>query len=407
MTTQTVFTVLPSPPFADGSEARDSYADTLALARRAEESGLDGFFLADSLDYDPSFSSHTRFEPVSLAAALLSSIERINVITTISTTFSHPYHVARSLTSLAHIGDGRIGVNLVTSFGGEQNFGLTELPSPDERYARAEEFIDVVDQLWRSWGPDSQSPASIDYSSDYLKVRGPLSIKPHPAELMVGQSGQSPAGIELAAKVAQFVFTAAQLDHLQQRYFDALSRSVSKVRTDGTRPTILSGLAPIIGGTAEEAWEHEQTMWGALTYEEQLRRVEEVLNIDLSDVNPGDSFPRERLLPIEAVVRRPGRAASIYEFIERNDLTLGELVRTQTRHNGHRTVVGTADQVADEISRIAGLPSLDGFIILLPKRSELVDSVFDELFPRLRDRGVLVPATTSEATRARFTRRVQ
>ncbi|MDI9979597.1 LLM class flavin-dependent oxidoreductase [Rhodococcus sp. IEGM 1307] len=405
MATPPIFTVLPSPPLAGGTEIRDSFTDTLALARRAEESGLDGFFLADSLDYEPAFSSHTRFEPLSLAGALLSCVERINVITTISTTFNHPYHIARSLTSLAHIGQGRIGVNFVTSFGGEQNFGLTELPTPDERYARAEEFIEVVRQLGRSWGPETQDPTPINYSSDYLKVKGPLSIKPHKDELLVGQSGQSPAGIELAAKAAQFVFTAAQLDHLQQRYFDALTASASTVRADGTRPTVLSGLAPIIGDTTEQAWEHERAMWGTLSYEEQLRRIEEVLGIDLSDVEPGDRFPRERLLPIEDIVRRPGRAASIYEFLENNDLSLAELVRTQTRHNGHRTVVGTADQVADEISRIAGLASLDGFIILLPKRSELVDSVFDELFPRLSDRGVLIAATDAESTRARFARR--
>lgn len=405
MTVPSVFTVLPSPPLAGGDEIRDSFQDKLVLARRAEESGLDGLFLPDSLDYEPEFSSHTKFEPISLAGAILSHVDRINVITTISTTFSHPFHVARSLTSLAHIGQGRIGVNLVTSFGGEQNFGFTDLPAPEERYARAEEFIDVLGQLWCSWGSETQEPAPIDYISDFLKVKGPLSIKPFPGELLVGQSGQSPAGVELAARVAQFVFTAAQHDHVQQQYFDTLTESVAEASSDGMRPTILSGLAPIIGDTPEQAWEYERAMWGALPYAEQRARIEDVLGVDLSDVEPGDKFPRERLLPLDEIVKRPGRAATIYEFIEKNDLTVAEVVRVHTRHNGHRTVVGTADQVADEITRIAGLSSLDGFIILLPKRSELVDPVFDELFPRLRDRGVLVPAPDTDSTGARFSRR--
>lgn len=404
MTTSSVFTVLPSPPDGAGI-VQDSFSDVLAIARSAELAGLDGLFLADSLDYEPSFSSHTKFEPVSLAAAILSHVDRLTIITTISSTFNHPFHVARSLTSLAHIGQGRIGVNLVTSFGGEGNFGLTDLPAPNERYARAEEFVAVLGELWRSWGPQVQDPAPVDYSSDFLKIKGPLSIQPYPGDLLVGQSGQSPAGVELAAKVADFVFTAAQVDHVQHQYFQTMATSVSSVRTDGMRPTILAGLAPIIGETTQQAWEFERDLWGALPYAEQRARIEEVLGVDLSDVDPGDRFPRERLMPIEDVSRRPGRAAAIYESIDRNDLTVAEVLRIHTRHNGHRTAVGTADEVADEIARISQLGTQDGFIILLPKRSELVRPVFDELFPRLQDKGVLVPAADAVDTRARFVRR--
>ncbi|MFI7190256.1 LLM class flavin-dependent oxidoreductase [Nocardia nova] len=405
MTTPLVFTLLPSPPIDYGTGTRDSITDIVALAKRAEESGFDGFFLADSLDYEPGFSTRTKFEPVSLAAAILSAVERISAIITISTTFNHPYHVARSLTSLAHIGAGRIGVNLVTSFGGEQNFGLTQLPAPDERYSRAEEFIEVVRQLWWSWGPTGESPAPIDYASEHLRVKGPLSIRPYLDELLIAQSGQSPAGIELAAKAAKFVFTAAQADHLQERYFKMLTEQASRIRNDGMRPAVLMGLAPIIGETREQAWEYVQSMWGAQTYESQLAKIEAVLGIDLSRVDPQAPFPRHRLLPIEEVVRRPGRAASIYEVVEKNDLTLAELVRIETRHNGHRTVVGTAQQVADEITRIAGLGTLDGFIILLPKRSDLIDPIFEELVPRLKDRGIFVPATDAKTTLGRFDRR--
>ncbi len=402
-----VFTVLPSAQRDAGGAMRGSFDDLLAIARRAEEAGLDGFFLADSLAFDLSFSRHNRFEPLTLAAAVLARTERIVTLVTVSTTFTHPFHLARHLSSLAHIGNGRIGVNLVTSFGGEENFGLADLPAPAERYARAGEYIDVMERLWRSWGPQRDAWSDIDFSGDHFTVKGALSIMPHEGPILVGQSGSSPPGIELAARVADFVFTGTQVDHVQRGYVDALTQSCGARRHDGMRPTILSGLAPIIGDTTEEAREHERMITGAFSFEQQLERLVEVLGgIELSDVDPDAPFPRERLLPIEEVARRQGRAAGIYEIIERNDLTLAEVVRTQNTSNGHRTVVGTADEVCDEIIRVADAGLSDGFIVLLPKHTVLADKVFDELFPRLALRGYLAPAGGDEGPRARLRRRV-
>ena len=36
-----------------------------------------------------------------------------------------------------------------------QNFGMDGLPPHDERYDRAEEYVDLVNQLWDSWEPDA------------------------------------------------------------------------------------------------------------------------------------------------------------------------------------------------------------------------------------------------------------
>jgi len=406
MSNPAIFTILPNA-FYDGSQGGQlSIEDVVNMARRSEEVGVDGFFLADSLAFDVSFSRYNGFEPLTLAAAILARTERIVVIVTLSTTFTHPYNVARYLTSLSHIGHGRIGVNLVTSFDGERNFGLPDLPAPEERYDRAGEFIDVVQQLERSWGTNQDSWTEIGFSGKYFNVQGPLSSKPYPSPILVGQSGSSPPGIGLAARVADFVFTAGQVNHIQWRYFEALKDQCMKTRSDNTRPTILTGLAPIIGDTAKEAEEYERELTGVLPFEEQLHRLEEVLGIDLSDVDPKDDFPKKRLLPIEDVVRRQGRAADIYEIIERNDLTLAELVRTQNRSNGHRTVVGTADQVAKEIGQIADAGFTDGFIVLLPKLANVADKVFTELIPRLERNGHLTPSSGADEARSRFLRRV-
>src|SRR5690625_1289897 len=81
----------------------------------------------------------------------------IGLVSTVSSTFYTPFHAARMLASLDHISGGRIGWNVVTSmFDAEaQNHSLPRMPDHATRYARAEEFVDVVLRLWDSWPEDS------------------------------------------------------------------------------------------------------------------------------------------------------------------------------------------------------------------------------------------------------------
>ena len=70
---------------------------------------------------------------------------------TLSTTFHHPYHLARLLASLDHLSAGRACWNVVTSTTDfeARNFGMKDLPAKDDRYARGDE---VVEALLRALG---------------------------------------------------------------------------------------------------------------------------------------------------------------------------------------------------------------------------------------------------------------
>src|SRR3546814_5401212 len=59
--------------------------------------------------------------------------------------------------SLDHISGGRAGWNVVTSVNEAEglNFGKAGHYGHDERYARADEFVDVVKGLWDSWDDDA------------------------------------------------------------------------------------------------------------------------------------------------------------------------------------------------------------------------------------------------------------
>ncbi|MEB0150874.1 LLM class flavin-dependent oxidoreductase, partial [Pseudomonas sp. CCC2.2] len=86
------------------------------------------------------------FDPLVLLSGLATVTERIGLISTVSTSYNEPYLLARKFASLDHLSDGRSGWNLVTSATDLEalNFGREQHFEHDDRYQRAEEFIDVV-----------------------------------------------------------------------------------------------------------------------------------------------------------------------------------------------------------------------------------------------------------------------
>src|SRR5690606_19894347 len=142
-------------------------------------------------------------------AALALVTSRIGLVTTVTTTFNHPFTLARQLGTLDHISNGRAAWNLVTSSIGEENYG-GDLPSPEDRYARAAETLDVTNALWDSWDPDALTPTAaggavldpsrvhpIAHRGRFFDVAGPLNLPPLPQRRPVQiVAAQSAAGIE-------------------------------------------------------------------------------------------------------------------------------------------------------------------------------------------------------------------
>src|SRR5690606_20723010 len=131
-----------------------------------------------------------------------------------------PFHAARMLASLDHISGGRAGANIVTSMFDEEarNHGFDALPPHEQRYARAEEFIDVLCARWDSWDggvlagrecgrflvADAIRPVFQD--GRYFRVAGPLTVPRCPqGRPVLFQAGASETGRNLAARYADAV----------------------------------------------------------------------------------------------------------------------------------------------------------------------------------------------------------
>ena len=95
-----------------------SWPDCLALARLADEAGLDFMLpIARWKGYggDTDFHGHT-LETITWAVGLLGATKRMTVFGTVHAPLFHPLIAAKEFVTADHIGEGRIGVNIVVGW---------------------------------------------------------------------------------------------------------------------------------------------------------------------------------------------------------------------------------------------------------------------------------------------------
>ncbi|MFW8584031.1 LLM class flavin-dependent oxidoreductase [Rhizobium beringeri] len=232
------------------------------LARKAEAEKITGLFTADLLHIDPAGLAGTAGiqEPIIALAALSQATSQIGLIATVSTTFHHPYNLARQIGTLDHASGGRTGWNAVTSSVGEENFGET-LPSPEERYERAAEFIEIVNALYDAnerdaaqrkgsgaVGIDPPSSTRIDYRGKHFSVAGPLNVPPLPQRRPVQfQAGQSEAGVAVGARYAEVVYTSQPKLEDAIAFATDLRRRAASFGRGNNVPFIMNSFHSVIG----------------------------------------------------------------------------------------------------------------------------------------------------------------
>src|SRR5262249_43671189 len=244
-----------------------------SIARIAERGKFDLVFISDSMAMDPTDhpSFLCRFEPTTLITALAACTTHVGLGATVSTSFSEPYNVARMFGSIDHISGGRAAWNVVTSSNARAalNFNLDEHIEHELRYARANEFVDVVRGLWDCWDDggvvadkvtgrfiDADKVRPLNHQGRFFKVRGPLNMARCPqGHPVIIQAGGSPSGLELAARTADVVFSVVQeLAPAKKAYADLKGR-MAKYGRAPEQLSVLPGVMPIIGRTQREAKE--------------------------------------------------------------------------------------------------------------------------------------------------------
>jgi FMN-dependent oxidoreductase (nitrilotriacetate monooxygenase family) len=374
------------------------------LARTAERGKLDSIFFADSpVLRDVGRRPAGTLEPTVVLTAIAGATERIGLIATASTTYNDPYNLARRFASVDHVSGGRAGWNVVTTAGPEaaRNFGLDDQPAHHERYARADEFLDVAYKLWDSWDDDATiadkatgvwgddtKVRTIDHEGRFFKVRGPLNVPRSPqGHPLIVQAGSSEDGKGFAARHAEAIFTAQQTLADGQEFYADIKRRVAAAGRDPQSVKVLPGIVPVIGATEAEALRLEQELDDLIRPEYARAQLAKTLRVDPDDLPLDRELPAD--LPAEDEIEgAKSRYTLIVNLARREHLTVRQLIGRLGGGRGHRTFAGTPEQVVAAITEWFELGAADGFNIMPPALPADLDAFVDHVVPLLQRRGL-------------------
>ncbi|WP_315130060.1 NtaA/DmoA family FMN-dependent monooxygenase [Achromobacter marplatensis] len=374
------------------------------IGQLAERGGLQAVFLADTLSAEEENFERPNLggiDPVVALTAIAGVTSRVGLVATATTTYSDPFSMARRIASLDLISRGRAAWNLVTTFvpGVAANFGADPLPPANERYARAEEFIDVVNRLWRSWQPgalvgdkeegvyaDRSRISPIDHRGAHFTVRGPTTLPPSgQGRPVVFQSGASDAGRQLAARTADAIFTVQNTLASAQAFRRDIRERARRFRRDPNHIKVLPGLLAIMGGTEAEAKARKARL-DELGGDAELKKLALRVGIPVERLQLDAPLPVDEIRANTAFRGSQGFRNAAIELGLSGKLTVREIL--YQNGGGHPQVVGTPEQVADHIEHWYREGAADGFNLMIDVLPDGLEPVLDELVPLLRQRGI-------------------
>ena len=389
---------------ADGTLDYRYYLNT---ARIAEAACFDMVFLADGIgirarDEPPGSlcrsAQNVELEPLTLFAAIAARTESIGLVATASTTYNEPYHIARKYASLDHISGGRMGWNVVTSWSDEEarNFGRDKHLDYDTRYERAQEFVEVVTGLWDSWEDDAfvrdkqsglyYDPAKLhvlDHVGKHFRVRGPLSSARTPqGRPVLVQAGAADQGQAIAGAHADVVYAMHFDLPAAQAYYASVKRRAASYGRDAGAIKILPGFTPFVGRTEAEA---------RAKYDQMRALIHPKVGLSILTNYLGDlsAYPLDGPVPASSGdLRIRSLGGGLLEMAHRDGLSIRALYEMMAAGNGGRVLIGTAEQVADDMQCWFEQGAADGFNICPTHLPGGLEDFVALVLPELRRRGL-------------------
>jgi FMN-dependent oxidoreductase (nitrilotriacetate monooxygenase family) len=377
------------------------YAD---IARIAERGLMDSIFLADNIaiaEYRATYLPQTQFDPISVLSALAAVTSHIGLIGTGSTTYSKPWELARRFATLDHLSGGRAGWNIVTTVTplAAAAFGEPFHPDHADRYARAHEFVDAVQHVWDSWQDDAvvgdrehgvwadrSKLHEPNFHGKYYDVEGilPFPRPPQGRPVMV-QAGQSAAGIGLAARYAELVFSGPPSLAAAVDFRASLHTQVTAAGRDPAHVLVLPALMVTLGGTEAEAQARAQRLEELRSPEFHWQNTLYTAGLDPDGFDPDAPLPAELWSGLQA----PSSRAEVLYAAQRArpDAPLREITQQLTGGAGQSHFVGTPEQLADHVIAWQDAGAVDGFTIMGSTLPYELTTFVDQVVPILQRRG--------------------
>jgi alkanesulfonate monooxygenase SsuD/methylene tetrahydromethanopterin reductase-like flavin-dependent oxidoreductase (luciferase family) len=341
-----------------------------SIARKAEAAKLDAVFLADTPALEPTIRHRTgnNLEPTTVLSRVAGQTERIGLIATLSSSYNDAHELARRLGDLDYLSGGRFGWNVVTTAGpvAAGNFGRDAEPDHGLRYQRAGELVARVVSSWAA-------------RTEVISPQG----RP-----VIVQAGGSSDGKTLASRVGEVIFSAEQDIDRAREFRTEIRQGAARFGRDPDEVVVLPGLSTVLGSTEAEAWERRELLDEVLPEAYARERLGGQLGFSLDGLADDEPIPAELLRdPDDA-----GGSQTFYRVIRgiiaRENPTLRQLLKKLSGGGGHRIVVGTPEQVADDIELWYRHGAADGFNVMPDVLPSGFDDFADHLVPVLQRRGL-------------------
>ncbi|MBV4460906.1 LLM class flavin-dependent oxidoreductase [Pseudomonas sp. COR58] len=375
------------------------------LAQLLERGLFDGLFIADIVgvydvyrqSVDVTLKESIQLpvnDPLLLVSAMAAVTKHLGFGLTANLTYEPPYLFARRLSTLDHLSRGRVGWNIVTGYldSAAKAMGLREQAEHDRRYDQADEYLEVLYKLWEgSWedGAVVNDPQQriyarpdkvhkVEHRGEFYQVEGYHLCEPSPQRTPVlFQAGSSDRGLLFAGRHAECVFISGQNKPSTKAQVDKVRASAAAAGRNPEDIKVFMGLNVIVGETEEAAWAKHAEYLSYASAEAGVAHFSASTGIDFS----GYAFDE----PIQYVKSNAIQSAT--KNLQNNDWTLRKLLEQHALGGRYITVVGSPQQVADELESWIAETGLDGFNLTRIVTPESYVDFIDLVIPELQRRG--------------------
>ncbi|PGT75646.1 nitrilotriacetate monooxygenase [Bacillus sp. AFS040349] len=381
-------------------------SDSLVNVAKWSEKGKFQFvFIADHPALREDLTNHApsaTLDPIVVTSQIIQETEKIGVVLTQSTTFNYPYTVARQLKALDVLSKGRIGWNAVTTNDPRTaaNYG-ERIADRKNRYERAHEFIQIVQSLWGSWGEaalkldtekgifaDGSQIKPVNLQGKYVSSRGPLPIPPSPqGQPVIFQAGGGEEGLELAGMYASGVYSVAADIDTGREHRRNLEQITQAAGRNANEVKMFMGLFVTVGDTYEDALNRRKEMLSLMSDEllGKLYYLSSLVGVSIPYNNLHQPLPEEiqNRLVTDHYQLHSKRAVELFK----KGLTVHDVLAHGVTEF-HHTVLGTPEQIADEMQEIFEAGACDGFTICADQTHDGLPAFVEKVIPVLQKRGL-------------------
>jgi len=342
-----------------------------------------------------------KLDAVTVLTVMGMATERLGLGATYSTSYYEPFHVARVFATLDLMSNGRAAWNVVTSLndGEAQNMGRAEVIDHDERYDRADEFMEIVLGHWDTWEDDAvvQDKASglfarpekvhrLDYQGRYYRSRGPFTVprsaQGHPVIIQAGASGR---GRRFGARWGEVIFVVYHDVANGARDYAQFKAEVAGAGRDPDHVVVTQLINTVAAATKAEAEDKLATIEALPLDIDALSLLSEALNFDFATKGLDEAFTDAELASMSGLQAIRDRV--LFASGKKNP-TVREFIHFSRRGRLQNPIVGGPKDVADQLEAWFTAPACDGFVLSATHVPGAYEDFVRFVVPELQRRGL-------------------